>query len=217
MTDREVVRRVAPRRTRVREFVANRSYPQRLGAIGVVLVLLSAPFGGWRSAVERDVVPLELDQQIDIGPFYVTIQSVKQVTDLPPVIEGDGVSRFLVIRAEITNHTDRAESNHLVTAAFSGKHTGALPFDEDGDEVRPHVFDVDDAGDVPDSEMVNPDQTYTYAYVLRQDAGTDLDAVRLAVSGYTFQEDDPSTLDPDEWVLDDDPLAEGHVPIEVVP
>ena len=204
-------------RGRVRTFVANRSVPQRLGVLGAVLVLATAPFGGLRSASEQDVEPLQLDQRIDIGPFFVTIRSVKQVTDLPPVLEADGVSRFLVIRAEITNHTDRAESNHLVTAAFSGKHTGALPFEEDGDEVRPHVFDIDDAGDVPDSEMVNPDQTYNYAYVLRQSPDTDLDALLLAVTGYRFQADDPSTLDPDEWVLDDDPLVEGHVPIEVVP
>jgi len=204
-------------RGRVRTFVANRSVPQRLGVLGAVLVLATAPFGGLRSASEQDVEPLQLDQRIDIGPFFVTIRSVKQVTDLPPVLEADGVSRFLVIRAEITNHTDRAESNHLVTAAFSGKHTGALPFEEDGDEVRPHVFDIDDAGDVPDSEMVNPDQTYNYAYVLRQSPDTDLEALLLAVTGYRFQADDPSTLDPDEWVLDDDPLVEGHVPIEVVP
>lgn len=200
----------------MREFVARRSFTQRLGALGVVLVLATAPFGGLRSAAEQDVVPLHLDQKIDIGPFYVTIVSVKQVAELPPVIEGDGSSRFLVIRAELTNHSDRSESNTLVRDSFSGEHTGAMPFDgEASPELR--VYDVEDAGSVPADEMVNPGLTHTYAYVLRQDPGTDLDALTLAVTAYHFQEDDPSTLDPDEWVLDQHPLAQGHVPVEVVP
>ena len=71
MTDREVdlAAGAGPRRGRARSFVANRSAPQRLGAVAAVLIVLSAPFGGWRSASEQDVVPLELGQRIDIGPF----------------------------------------------------------------------------------------------------------------------------------------------------
>ena len=216
MTDREVVRGAAPRRTRVREFVANRSYPQRLGAIGVVLVLLSAPFGGWRSAAERDVVPLELNQRIDLGPFYLTIESVTQVSDLSPVIEADGTSRFLVIRTVVTNHTDRPEFADLVADALSGKGNGVLAWDDEA-APRPRVFGRDDAVELPFSEFVNPGQTYSLAFVLRQGADVDLDASSLAVTGYEFQEVDPQTLDPDRWVLESTPLAEGHVPIEVEP
>ena len=91
MTDREVVLSAGnapgPKRGRVRGFVANRSTSQRLGVVAAVLILLSAPFGGWRSASEQDVAPLELNQKIDLGPFYLTIESVKQVTGLPPVVE----------------------------------------------------------------------------------------------------------------------------------
>ena len=176
--------------------MANRSAPQRLGAVAVVLILLSAPFGGWRSASEQDVVPLEIDQQIDIGPFYVTIERVRQVSDLPPVIEADGTSRFLVITARVTNHTDRPEFADLVTNALSGKNTGALAFEGD-DDVQLHVYGVDDAVEVPASELINPDLTYTYAFVLRQRADVDLDDVTLAVYGYHFQEVDPQTLDPE--------------------
>ena len=205
-----------PPRGRVRAFVANRSYPQRLGALGVVVVLATAPFGGLRSASEQEVGPLKLDQRIDLGPFYVTIENVKQVEELPPVIEADGTSRFLEIKVELTNHTDRPESNDLVRTAFSGQHTGAIPFD--GEDVPAlHVYNADDAGEVPHSEIVNPGQTYTYAYVLRQSPDTDLDALTLRVTGYHFQETDPGTLDPEEWLADDTPLAEGHVPIEVSP
>jgi hypothetical protein len=216
VTDREVDLGAGGgrRRGRARSFVANRSAPQRLGAVAAVLVVLSAPFGGWRSASEQDVVPLELGQRIDIGPFFVTIESVKQVSDLLPVIEADGASRFLVIKAKVTNHTDRPEPADLVTQALSGRNTRALVFEGD-DELQLHVYGVDDAVELPASELVNPSLSYTYAFVLRQRADADLDAVTLAVYGYHFQEVDPQTLDPDRWVLDDTPLAEGHVPIEV--
>jgi hypothetical protein len=88
---------------------------------------------------------------------------------------------------------------------------------EDEDAPDLHVFDVDDATPVPASEMVNPDMTYTYAFVLRQSPDTDLDGLTLALTGYHFQADDPGTLDPDEWVADDHPLAEGHLPVQVGP
>jgi hypothetical protein len=218
VTDREVdlVARGGSRRARARSFVASRSAPQRLGAVAAVLVILSAPFGGWRSAAEQDVVPLEIGQRIDLGPFYLTIDSVKQRTELPPVIEADGTSRYLQITATITNHTDRAEYAELATDALSGKHTGAMPFEGDA-VLKLHVYGVDDAVEVPASEYVNPGLTYTYAFVLRQSADVDLDALTLAVYGYHFQEVDPQTLDPERWVPDDHPLAEGHVPIEVSP
>jgi hypothetical protein len=216
VTDREVDlgAGAGASRGRARSFVANRSAPQRLGAVAAVLILLSAPFGGWRSASEQDSVPIALGQKIDIGPFYVTIESVKQVSDLPPVVEADGTSRFLVVKARVTNHTDRPESADLVTKALSGKNTRALAFEGDED-VQLHVFGVDDAVEIPASELINPDLAYTYAFVLRQRNDVDLDAVTLAVYGYRFQEVDPQTLDPDRWVPEEHPLAEGHVPIEV--
>jgi hypothetical protein len=201
-------------RGRVRGFVARRSGTQRLGAVAAVLVVLSAPFGGWRSASDEDVVPLALHQRIDLGPFYLRIDGVKQVSDLLPVLQADPASRYLVIKATVTNHSDRAESADLASAAFAGEHTGFLPW-PDGDTRQLHVYDVDDAVELPAGEFINPDVTYHLAFVLRQGPDTDLDALTLAVRGYRFQEVDPQTLDPDRWVLDEDPLAAGHVPVEV--
>jgi hypothetical protein len=218
VTDREVVLGTgdSPRpRRRVRDFVANRSATQRLGVVGAVLVLATAPFGGLRSASEQDVVPLELGQRIDIGPFYVTLDSVTNVGDLSPAVEApeDG-SRLLVIRIEVSNHTDRAELATLVPDAFGGEHTGAVAWEITDDPLR--VFDRNDAVEVPGSDYVNPGQTYEWALVLKQRPDTDLDRVELEVYGYTFEsEDTVTTLDPDRWAPDEHPLAEGHVPIEV--
>ena len=215
MTDREVVPGRAPRRKRVREFVANRSYPQRLGALGVLLVLLTAPFGGLRSAAQEDTKPLKLGQKIDIGPFYVTLETVTQVGDLVPAVspdvEGD---KLVALKLDVTNHSDRAESSTLVRDAIGGDHTGFVPWSDNPDVVL-KVFDAEDATEF--NEHINPGQTYTLALVMQQDPDTDLDRVTFAIHGYYFREIDPGTLAPNQWVLDAPPLVEGHVPIEVKP
>ena len=201
---------------RVKEYVAGRPGVQRLGAVAAVLVLLTAPFGGFESASERDTVALELDQPLDLGPFVVTIESVKQLTTLPPVLpEAEPDARLLVIRVEATNHTDRAEYAELVRDAFSGTGTRALPW-EDSDVPALRLFDVNDAVELPATEFVNPGQTYEWALVLRQRTDVDLDAVELVVTGYHFEEEDTvTTLDENRWAIDRHPVAEGHVPIEV--
>lgn len=201
------------RGTRVRSFVANRSGPQRIGVGVAVLLLLSAPFGGLRSEAKADVVPLQLDQRIDIGPMYLTITKVRQLKNLKPAVVSDAkTDRLLVIAATVTNHSDRAERLSLATGALSGKHTGAVPWADTG-EVELKVFSVDDAEEFPREQMVNPGLTYHLALVLQQQAGTDLDALTLEVYGSHFREVDPQTLDPDEWIYDQVPLAAGHLPI----
>lgn len=202
------------RRGRVRSFVANRSSTQRVGFLAAVLILLTAPFGGLESSAEADVEPLALGQKIDIGPFYVTVEKVSQVPDLQPAVSPEEGNRLLVVKVTVTNHSDRAELANLVSGAFGGEGTAGVPWEgRSAPELR--IYDVDDAVAVPGSEPVNPGSTYTWALVLQQRADADLDALVLAVYGYTFRADDVQTLDPNLWVVDDVPLAEGHVPVEV--
>jgi hypothetical protein len=217
VTGREVVASTTSatraRAGRARAFVGQRSAPTKLGALGAALVLATAPFGGLESAPENDVRPLALGQPIDIGPFYVTIEKVSQVGDLEPAISPEAKgAKLLVLTVKIANHTDRAEYSNLAVRAIGGDHTGGVPWEGDA-ALEAKVFDVDDA--VGFDEYVNPGQSYTLALALQQDPATDLEQVEFTVFGYSFQEVDPQTLDPDRWVLDADPLATGHVPVGV--
>lgn len=214
MADREVPP-PAVRRRRVRDFVANRSTAQRLGVVGAVLVVLTGPFGGWRSASEEGTQPLTLGQKIDIGPFYLTVEKVSQVPDLLPAVAPQEGNKLLAIKVKVTNHTDVPEYADLATSAVGGEHTGARPWPDDT-EIKPRLFDVDDAVEVPKAEFINPDQTYTYVVVVEQDPDTDLDRLTVNVLGYRYEAEDPGTLYPPHWVLEPNPLVDGHVEVTVV-
>jgi len=215
VTDREVVTGSSSRRGRVRDFVSNRPNPQKLGVLGAALVLVTAPFGGLQSVAEEKTQPLELGQRIDIGPFYVTLEKVTQVSDLEPAVSPDEEgTKLVVLKVVVVNHSDRAEFSNLVRDAIGADHSGLVPW-ETNQGIPLKVFNFDDA--TAYNEYINPGQTYTLALVFQQDPGTDLDLVTFAVHGYSFREVDPGTLEPNTWILDSPPLAEGHVPIEVKP
>lgn len=200
---------------RVRALVGSTSRTQRVGVLAAVLVLLTAPFGGLDSAAERGVRPLRLGERLDIGAFHVTVTAVKQYADLPPAVTPEPGTRLLGIRVEVTNHSGRAEYARQVADAFSATGSGAVAWPGD-DEPDLRIFDVDDAGELPASEFVNPGSSYEWILALQQRPDVDLDDLTLAVTGYHFRETDPQTLDPRQWVLDRSPLAEGHLPVEVV-
>ena len=205
----------ASRRSRVREFAASRSATQRVGIVAGVLVLATAPLGGLRSAASEGAETLELGTRYDIGAFDVTIDKVSQVPDLEPAISPEAGYRILAVKVSVTNTSERAEQAGQVSGAFSGTGTRAVPWSED-DEPELLIFDVEDANDVPTTEYLNPGVTYEWVLALQQRPDADLDTLELGLTAYHFRETDPQTLDPNIWVLDRRPLAEGHVPIVVV-
>lgn len=205
----------ASRRSRARELASGSSATQRIGAVAAVLVLATAPFGGWRSASAERTQDLELGQRYDIGAFDVTVEKVSQVPDLAPALSPAEGLRILAVRVTVTNTSGRAELAAQVEEAFSGTGTRAVPWPEQT-EPQLRILDVEDANDVPPGEYVNPGVTYEWVLALQQRPDADLDTLELAITGYHFREIDPQTLDPNIWVPDRRPLAEGHVPIVVV-
>lgn len=200
---------------RVREFVSNRPAKQRIGVLAGVVILATAPFGGLRSASETEVQPLVLGQRLDLGAFYVSVDKVSQVPDLAPAVSPEPGNRILAIKVTVTNHSKRAELASQVALAFSGTGTGAVPWPDD-DEPALDIYDVNDASSVRPGEYVNPGSTYEWVLALQQRPDVDLDDLALSVYAYHFREVDPQTLDPNIWVVDAEPLVEGHVPVAVV-
>jgi len=194
--------------------MSRRSGAQRIGAIAAVAVLLTAPFGGLAEA-EDDVEPLTLGDTYDLGPFEVRLDQVLSLPDLEPALFTDPGRRVLVLDVTVTNPTDRAESVGLLTQAWGGDGTGAVPW-SDEDSPRLRAVSVNDATELSPSEPINPGQTVRLVLVLQQESAWRPEDLRLELYGFPFVEDDPGTLDPNQWDPSDPFLvAAGPVEAEV--
>ncbi|WP_205471577.1 hypothetical protein [Nocardioides sp. SYSU D00038] len=202
-----------PRRRRVRELVANRPLPQRVGAVVGVLILLTAPFGGLREATGSDTEPIALDQRIDIGPFHLTVTKVVSLPDLAPVAEPEPGNRVLAIRFDLENHTDEpVYAERLIRDAFGSPTKGFRPWPgEESPEIE--FFFVDDTAPLG-TEYVNPGTTADLVGVLHTGPTFEPEDFELEVYGFTYQVDEIAAFRADEWgPAGGDPLAAG--PLEV--
>ena len=171
-------------RGRVRRFLSRRSGAQRIGALAAVAVLLTAPFGGLAEA-EDDVEPLTLGDTYDIGPFEVRLDQALP-PDLEPALLTDPGRRVLVLDVTVTNPTDRAESVGLLTQAWGGDGTGAVPW-SDEDSPRLRAVSVNDA---TAAQPLQPINWMLLGLVLQQESAWRPEDLRL-VYGFPFVEDDP--------------------------
>jgi hypothetical protein len=214
-------------RGRVRSFVGSRSASQRIGAVAVLAVLVTAPFGGLEQHRGYEA-ELQLGHRYDLGPFYLTLDKVVTVPDLKPAIKpqkkGD---RLLVIEITVTNHIDDEFPISSVVGAIGGDHTGAVPWpkdvefaEENGTEPpttpEPKVFNVADTSEMA-GEAFNPGQTYQLAVVVEQAPGWDPADFSLTILGLVHRDEDPTTLSADGYWLQNRHVARGHVDVEVKP
>ncbi len=214
-------------RGRLRTFVGSRSATQRIGAVAVVAVLLTAPFGGLKDH-EGYEAQLELGHRYDLGPFDLTVDKVVTVSDLKPAVKpqkkGD---RLLVIEITVTNHTEDDFPISLVLGTLGGDHTGAVPWPDDvefaeesgeapPEAATPKVFNVADTSDMA-GEAFNPGQTYQLAVVVEQAPGWDPEDFSLTVFGFVHRDEDVTTLSADGRWVQNRYVASGHVDVEVKP
>jgi hypothetical protein len=194
--------------------VGGRSTTQKIGVVAVLAVLVTAPFGGLGKAHTDDAATIRLGTRYDIGPFYLTIDKVETLGDLAPSVSPTGRNRLLVIEVDVRNHSYRAESADLVVQAVGGTGTGAVPWPDQKD-ISVRTFDVADGSEVG-TETINPGQSYQLALVVQQAPDWQPGHFALSLAGYEFEHDDPTALDPNEWILTK-VLAKGPVDVEVKP
>ncbi|RLV51127.1 hypothetical protein D9V37_04200 [Nocardioides mangrovicus] len=199
-------------RHRARGFVKNRSNKQKVTGVAAVALLITAPFGGLKAEPAPKPATLHLNRAYDIGPFDVTVQKVVTVSSLSPVIKpARKHDRLLVVEALVHNRTDEPQYSSYISKAIVTKNMGARPGVAD-------AYLVKDASSL--SEQVNPGLTYRLAFVFQQARGWEPasgdDAPRLGLGRWTFQADDPLTLDPDAWVPER-LLVEAPVDVKVKP
>jgi hypothetical protein len=199
--------------TRARSLVQGSSGRQRLGAGAAAVLLVTAPFGGLRATAPTDPDPITAKESFRVGPFDVVVDHVVTVSDLKPQIEPETEgNRLLAVVGTVRNPGVRPEYAVLLTRALSVRH---------GDVVAPaggrSASQLVSLADGEAISEVNPGLTYKVAFVFEQRAGWKKQDVTVDVLGYTFQEEDPLTLDPNSWLRGDDVAQRGDFPVKVNP
>lgn len=144
-------------------FVKERPRSQQLLSGGLVLALLTAPFGGWEAVtVAHEVAPLVIDQPVRVGPFEVTVTKVVSVPDLAPSYSSEGARVFAVV-ATVRNTTDAPVDSWLLTKAVAVPEHARL---ERGIEHPDATLDYVDGASISALDPFNPglEQTVVWAW-----------------------------------------------------
>lgn len=193
------------------------STTQRLGAVGAVALLVTAPFGGLRAVGDPPADRLTLGQTVDVGPYDLTVEKVFTLPDLAPDLVPAEGNRLLAIRMTITNDTDEPQpvallvdygDNRIVYASGSG----AVPF-EGYDEVVPQLYNVADEREFGPSDVINPGLTYTVALVVEQDGAWQGGSLTLGLQEFVWETEAALALSSPRWVFTGR-VWEGVVPVE---
>ena len=186
-----------------------------LPGLALLAVLATAPFGGLKTAAVPPPEPLGLGQDLDLGPFTVRVEQVLSVprVELAGGLEIEPASargRLLLVEVRARNTTDEPQSSLQVAKAIGGPRAAVEPWPGDQD-IRGDIVGVADA---TRAGYVNPGLTLHALVIFSQPATWTAATIDLSLSGSRFREDDPFSLEPQAWVLDD-VLARGPLPVTV--
>jgi hypothetical protein len=186
----------------------SRLTPKHWTAAGAAaLLLVTAPFGGLRTASEPGAGVVREGKEIRVGPFDLTIRKIATASDLAPgaspETKGD---RLLAIVGTLHNPGTRPEYAGTLTGALRLRDAGVVP------TVKPQLLSYDDAQPIP---RINPGLTYHVVVVLEQSAGWQQQKVRLDVERLDFVHEDPLTLDADFWLETGKTARTGRFDVEV--
>lgn len=195
---------------RSRTFVGERSRVQRLTGLAVVVLLVTAPFGGLKQAPARVPDMVVAGKQFRVGPFDVTIEKIVTLGSLPGEDPDPDGGRQLVIEAVVTNPGTRSEYTSTLTDAVTVQDGGVA--NVDGKAPRPQPLFVKDASRIGE---INPGLSYQLALVLPQAPGWTEQDVTLRIEGMRFVHEDPLTLDGDFWLTTGRTASSATLPVEV--
>jgi hypothetical protein len=153
--------------------VARRALDQPLRRIGiggaVVLLAVTAAFGGLQEQTQDGPEALVLDAPVDVAPFELTVHRVVWTTELPGQYLTDESNRWIGVVATVRNTTDAGVlGNTLADALTLTDVDGLLPR---AGSVAPGVV-ASSIALLEDGSSLNPVQpglTYEAAFLFEQD------------------------------------------------
>ena len=183
--------------------VRGRSLRTWVISAGVVLLVISAAFGGLEKAAD-ETPQVGAGTAIDAGQFEVTIERVVVVTDLKPLFTPDdgGVLLAVVTTMKLTDDTGVTPPRDLIRL-----------IDVPGVKATEAALGTTNQRDQTPNPVLTPDRGEIVAYVWKLPKATDLPKeVKLTVQGYKHV--DESVLDHYEKWNTDKIAAESTVTVK---
>ncbi len=194
-------------------FVLARPRRQKIGAVVVVALLVSAPFGGLRKAPPPAPEVVGIDRPLMVGPFRFTFVKAVTVADLAPVVRPSTPGgRLFVVEAQVSNPGTRPERLITLTQALTVQGAGIANIH--GSPTTPRAYYVKDGTDLSGGGSMNPGTSYLVALVWDQAPGWSGDRAHLRVGRLEYRERDPLTLSDKSWWLMGDEAAAATFPVK---
>ncbi|WP_125773766.1 hypothetical protein [Antribacter gilvus] len=186
------------------------STTQRVVVGGIAGVFALTPFGAW-DAVVVEPEPLVAGEEIEVGPFDLTVVRAVVADELgfvKPLEEGN---RLLAVVVEVSNQGEKpAHQGTLVDAIPPPADAGIVP--RDTQELLPTVLGVADATSV---DVFNPGLPYRMALIWEQDGAWAQDEITVDVAELTWIEEDTTfQLDDQRWFAYGEVLYRGRLAVE---
>ena len=178
------------------------------GPVAAVALAVSGIFGGW-APVQASYDDAGDGALVHSGPFDVSVQRLRAIDDLKPILTPADGNRLLVVIVKARNTTDEPVSG-------AGLLEHDLTIEPEGAQVDAtqsrRLISTKDFSDVKD---LQPGLTYELGIVVETKGPAVATRARIGIPGYTWREDSftPGYFD---W-KDPQIIARGTYPVKDVP
>ncbi len=197
----------------------DRPLRQVVTGIGLFLLLLTAPFGGWAKAPATATGPerFAVGKPMTLGPLELTVDRASWNTDPSNTFGPSKVGAYLLVIGHLRNSSNAmvpvgVMKDHLRLTGLTNVLASMDVTDPKENPVPPDKADYTlyNAPDTTVLSSVAPGLTYEVAYVFEVKGTTLPDRVTVDTFGYTWRK---SSLDQTEMWLDRTPVGTVTVPL----
>jgi len=174
--------------SRARTWVTATPYRLPL-AVALAGLVVSAPFGGWRTAEPEATPVTAAGEVVQAPPFEVSLERAyftPRPSDSFP--ELDPGQQYVVVRGTVTSRHDRTVPGTLLTQAVAVTDlpdpVNILGAPIDVTQARPELYSAQDSTGL---SRIGPDLTYDVGLVYRTEADELPHELTFTLSGYTYR------------------------------
>lgn len=201
-----------------RTWILKRPFAQLASWVGVLALLVSAPFGGWADVKPPPMTVAEVDEVVSTGPLDVTINRVSASTRPGPKFSEASDGQYLLVIGTVRSTEPKTLSNSELRDAvrlvgldglprYAG--TTAVVGADEARAAQPQPYFLEDATPML---TVGPELTYDVAWIWQRQGAVPPATVDVEIQKFTYRQ---RVLDEYTGWLDPQPMAHLVLPVTV--